>query len=143
MRLPCLKNEENLYHQLQSTKTTFISVGHRESLLDYHQWVLELLQDARWQLVSVQDYRLQKAKEVVTNHPETSQLTIDAPTHESQNQPAIGTIEGLSHKEMKTLTNYALTTIRSKATQGKTITTKNGVTYRYNKDQKVLKWVRV
>ncbi|MBR8833345.1 MAG: ABC transporter ATP-binding protein/permease [Stigonema ocellatum SAG 48.90 = DSM 106950] len=59
-----LNNEGNLYRQLQATKTTFISVGHRESLFNYHQWVLELLQDSSWQLVTVQDYRLQKAKEI-------------------------------------------------------------------------------
>ena len=55
-----LNNEGNLYQQLQSTKTTFISVGHRESLFNYHQWVLELSQESNWQLVSIQDYRLQK-----------------------------------------------------------------------------------
>ena len=53
-----LNNECNLYQQLQSTKTTFISVGHRESLFNYHQWVLELSQESNWQLVSIQDYRL-------------------------------------------------------------------------------------
>lgn len=46
-----LINEENLYQQLQETETTFISVGHRESLFDYHQWVLELLPDSSWRLV--------------------------------------------------------------------------------------------
>ncbi len=51
-----LKNEENLYQQLQEAKTTFISVGHRESLFNYHQWVLELSQGSSWQLVSVQEY---------------------------------------------------------------------------------------
>ncbi|MEH2199082.1 ABC transporter ATP-binding protein/permease [Nostoc sp.] len=51
-----LKNEENLYQQLQQDKTTFISVGHRESLFNYHQWVLELLQDYSWRLVSTQEY---------------------------------------------------------------------------------------
>ena len=51
-----LKNEENLYQQLQQTKTTFISVGHRESLFNYHQWVLELSQGSSWRLVNVQDY---------------------------------------------------------------------------------------
>ncbi|MBW4596839.1 MAG: ATP-binding cassette domain-containing protein [Brasilonema angustatum HA4187-MV1] len=61
-----LKNEGNLYQQLQSTKTTFISVGHRESLFNYHQWVLELSPDSSWQLVTVQDYQLRKAKEIVT-----------------------------------------------------------------------------
>jgi len=38
-----LTNEEILYEQLQTRKTTFISVGHRESLFNYHQWVLVLL----------------------------------------------------------------------------------------------------
>ncbi|MGJ5676010.1 MAG: ABC transporter ATP-binding protein/permease [Nostochopsis sp.] len=56
-----LKNEENLYQKLQSTNTTFISVGHRESLFNYHQWVLELSQNSSWRLVSVHDYRLEKA----------------------------------------------------------------------------------
>ncbi len=55
-----LNNEGNLYQQLQSTNTTFISVGHRESLFNYHQWVLELSPDSNWQLLTVQDYRLQK-----------------------------------------------------------------------------------
>ena len=74
-----LKNEGNLYAQLQSTKTTFISVGHRESLFNYHQWVLELSQDSSWQLVTVQDYRLQKVKEIITNPPDNPQITIDSP----------------------------------------------------------------
>lgn len=45
-----VKNEESLYRQLQETGTTFISVGHRPSLVDYHQLVLELLEDRQWQL---------------------------------------------------------------------------------------------
>jgi vitamin B12/bleomycin/antimicrobial peptide transport system ATP-binding/permease protein len=73
-----LKNEGSLYQQLQSTKTTFISVGHRESLFDYHQWVLELSQDSSWQLVTVQDYRNQKAINIQS-----------APNNESQNQSQI------------------------------------------------------
>lgn len=60
-----LDNESNLYQQLQETNTTFISVGHRESLFNYHQWVLELSQDSEWKLSTVQDYRLQKAKYIV------------------------------------------------------------------------------
>ncbi|MBG1241157.1 ABC transporter ATP-binding protein/permease [Nostoc sp. NZL] len=142
-----LINEEKLYQQLQSTKTTFISVGHRESLFNYHQWVLELSQDSSWQLVTVQDYRLQKAKEFVTNPPENGEITIDVlPNSESQSQPKISTeidtIVGLSHKEMQTLTDSSISTIRSKASLGKSITTKDGFTYRYEKDPKVLKWVR-
>lgn len=143
-----LKNEGNLYQQLQETKTTFISVGHRESLFNYHQWVLELAPDSSWQLVTVQDYQQQKAKEIVTNPPEKAQIRIDGfPNNESQIQPEIaaeiGIIEGLSHKEMQILTNYSLSTVRRKASLSQSITTKDGFTYRYNKDPHVLKWVRV
>jgi putative ATP-binding cassette transporter len=52
-----LPNEENLYQQLRQTETTFISVGHRESLLNYHSYVLELSKDSSWRLVPAQDYR--------------------------------------------------------------------------------------
>jgi putative ATP-binding cassette transporter/heme-transporting ATPase len=55
-----LINEESLYQQLQQTQTTFISVGHRESLFNYHQWVLELTENSRWQFLSVEDYQQQK-----------------------------------------------------------------------------------
>jgi vitamin B12/bleomycin/antimicrobial peptide transport system ATP-binding/permease protein len=136
-----LKNEGNLYQQLQETKTTFISVGHRESLFNYHQWVLELSQDSSWQLVSVEDYRLQKAKEFVTNPPKNPEITIDvSPKNESQIQPEIS---GLSHQQMQTLTDSSINTIRSKASLGKSITAKDGFTYRYNKDPQVLKWIRI
>lgn len=54
-----------------------------------------------------------------------------------------GTIEGLSHQEMQQLTNYSLATIRSRASLGKPINGKDGFTYRYDKNSKVLKWVRV
>ncbi|MFN6486998.1 MULTISPECIES: ABC transporter ATP-binding protein/permease [unclassified Nostoc] len=143
-----LNNEGNLYQQLQETKTTFISVGHRESLSNYHQWVLELSHDSSWQLISVQDYRRQKAKEIVINPSENPGMTIDVlPNNQSQSQveisPEIGTIVGLSHKEMQTLTDSSINTIRSKASLGKSITTNDGFTYRYDKDPKVLKWVRV
>ncbi|MCC5645810.1 ATP-binding cassette domain-containing protein [Nostoc sp. CHAB 5824] len=143
-----LNNEGNLYQQLQETKTTFISVGHRESLFNYHQWVLELSQDSSWQLVTVQDYRLQKVKQIVTNPPENGEITIDVlPNNESKIQPEIspntGTIVGLSHQEMQTLTDFSINTIRSKASLGKSITAKDGFTYRYDKDPKVLKWVKI
>jgi vitamin B12/bleomycin/antimicrobial peptide transport system ATP-binding/permease protein len=143
-----LINERNLYQQLQETKTTFISVGHRESLFNYHQWVLELSEDSSWQLVSVEDYRLQKAKEIVINRPENAETTIDIlSNNESQNQSKVSleidTIRGLSHQEMQTLTGSSINTIRGKASLGKSITANDGFTYRYNKDPKVLKWVRV
>ncbi|QLE48460.1 ABC transporter ATP-binding protein/permease [Nostoc sp. C057] len=137
-----LKNEGSLYQQLQSTKTTFISVGHRESLFDYHQWVLELAQDSSWQLVTVQDYRNQKAS--ITKFPSNTQIKInDSPEDKAQNESKISTSEKLTHKAMNELTSYSLSTIRSKASKGEFITTKDGIIYRYDKDPNVLKWVLV
>ncbi|MEH2221570.1 ABC transporter ATP-binding protein/permease [Nostoc sp.] len=142
-----LKNEGNLYQQLQEAKTTFISVGHRESLFNYHQWVLELSQDSSWQLVTVQDYQRQKTTQLVPNPPDNTQIKIDDFSNsKSQHQLEIGvltTIEGFSHKEMQALTNYSLGSIRSKASLGKSITAKDGFNYYYNKDPKILKWLRV
>jgi len=51
-----LKNEERLYQQMQATSTVFISVGHRTSLLQYHQQILELKGDSSWRLALTQDY---------------------------------------------------------------------------------------
>lgn len=62
-----LKNEENLYSQLQATNTTFISVGHRESLFAYHQWVLELTEDNHWQLLPIADYKHKKSISLTTS----------------------------------------------------------------------------
>ncbi|MEH2331118.1 ABC transporter ATP-binding protein/permease [Nostoc sp.] len=131
-----LKNEGNLYQQLQETKTTFISVGHRESLFNYHQWVLELSQDSSWQLLTVEDYRNQKTINIQST-----------PNNESQSRLQILTetitSEGLSHKVISELTNYSISTIRSKASKGDSITTRDGLTYRYDKNPSVLKWLRV
>ncbi|GAX45458.1 ABC transporter-related protein [Tolypothrix sp. NIES-4075] len=131
-----LKNEGSLYQQLQSTKTTFISVGHRESLFNYHQWVLELSQDSSWQLLTIQDYRNQKTINIQS-----------PPNNESQSKSQILTqtitSEGLSHKAISELTNYSISTVRSKASKGDSITTKDGLTYRYDKNPSVLKWLRV
>lgn len=45
-----LANEAQLYGHLQALGTTFISVGHRESLQTYHHQTLTLLADRRWQV---------------------------------------------------------------------------------------------
>ncbi|MCL1467471.1 ABC transporter ATP-binding protein/permease [Argonema galeatum] len=50
------QNEKHLYQQLQESETTFISVGHRESLLNYHKLVLEILSDSSWRLIPVQNF---------------------------------------------------------------------------------------
>ncbi|WP_404790995.1 ABC transporter ATP-binding protein/permease [Altericista sp. CCNU0014] len=50
-------NERRLYQLLQSLNITYISVGHRPSLVDYHQKVLELGVEDSWQLQSAETYR--------------------------------------------------------------------------------------
>ncbi|HEY9660709.1 MAG TPA: ABC transporter ATP-binding protein, partial [Allocoleopsis sp.] len=51
-----LSNEQRLYKRLRQMGTTFVSVGHRASLLKYHDFVLELCDDCTWKLTPIQDY---------------------------------------------------------------------------------------
>jgi vitamin B12/bleomycin/antimicrobial peptide transport system ATP-binding/permease protein len=52
-------NERRLYELLQSQNITYISVGHRPSLVDYHHTVLNLRAetDRGWQLLESKDYQ--------------------------------------------------------------------------------------
>ncbi|WP_448572643.1 ABC transporter ATP-binding protein/permease [Trichothermofontia sp.] len=52
-----VKNERQLYELLRSLDLVYISVGHRPSLLDYHQVVLELGTQTGWQLWRAEEYR--------------------------------------------------------------------------------------
>jgi putative ATP-binding cassette transporter len=54
-----VKNEEHLYRLLQAAAITYISVGHRPSVLQYHQHVLELTGEGRWRLLPVETYMLE------------------------------------------------------------------------------------
>lgn len=47
-----IKNEKNLYQHLVKTGTTYISVGHRPTLVEYHHLLLELLDNGSWELRS-------------------------------------------------------------------------------------------
>ncbi|MEL6581001.1 MAG: ABC transporter ATP-binding protein/permease, partial [Cyanobacteria bacterium J06621_12] len=51
-----VQNEKRLYQLLQESDTTVVSVGHRPSLLQYHQKVLQLKGQSQWQVSSVDDY---------------------------------------------------------------------------------------
>ncbi|MEN9224691.1 MAG: hypothetical protein Q6M54_04390 [Thermostichus sp. DRC_bins_24] len=51
-----MANEKLLYLQLQHLNTTYISVGHRPSLLAYHDIVLELQGGSAWQIGSAEEY---------------------------------------------------------------------------------------
>jgi hypothetical protein len=61
-----LNNEQSLYQQLQKSQTTFISVRASRSSFEYHQWVLELLDDSSWRLVSIDDHRFLKISVTVS-----------------------------------------------------------------------------
>lgn len=50
------KNEDRLYQLLSATSTTFVSVSHHDSILEYHQNVLELFGDGKWQLYPVRQF---------------------------------------------------------------------------------------
>ncbi|WP_204139851.1 ABC transporter ATP-binding protein/permease [Halomicronema sp. CCY15110] len=43
-------NEAQLYEALEATSTTYLSVGHHESLEAHHRWLLRLAEDHTWQL---------------------------------------------------------------------------------------------
>jgi putative ATP-binding cassette transporter len=53
-----LSNEALLYRRLQDMGIHYISVGHRSSLLDYHQKVLEIQGENKWQVKSPQEHLL-------------------------------------------------------------------------------------
>ncbi|MEH2139257.1 MAG: hypothetical protein V7K42_21745 [Nostoc sp.] len=103
---------------------------------------MELSQDSSWQLLTVQDYRNQKAS-IPKPSANTPAKIDDFSLEKSPNKSEISTIGGLSYKEMNALTPYSLSTIRSKASKGESIATTDGFIYRYDKDPKGSKWVRV
>ncbi len=49
-------NEKRLYQLLKDTETTYISVGHRPTLVPYHQYVLKLVNNETWKVIPVEDY---------------------------------------------------------------------------------------
>ncbi len=131
-----LKNEDQLYKQLQETGKTFISVGHRESLFNYHQQVLELAEDSSWRLVDVADYH--STAITVSNSAQTQ-----ATSEPIDVLAKIPEKDKFSHQEMQGLTAYSLSTVRNKASRGQTIAANDGFSYRYDKAPDILKWVRV
>ena len=54
-----LANERRLYQLLMDSATTLISVGHRSTILAYHDQVLELCGDGRWCTHRAEGYRFQ------------------------------------------------------------------------------------
>jgi putative ATP-binding cassette transporter len=51
-----MANEARLYEALRATSTSFISVGHRASLFQYHDQALQLEGEGDWRLVPIKDF---------------------------------------------------------------------------------------
>lgn len=51
------ENEAKLYRRLRELDIHYISVGHRSSILDYHDYLLELRGQHQWQLMTINDYK--------------------------------------------------------------------------------------
>ncbi|MBN1959149.1 MAG: ABC transporter ATP-binding protein/permease [Desulfuromonadales bacterium] len=49
-------NEANLYNCLKKLGIHYISVGHRPSIIDFHDNVLELQGQGRWRMLSIREY---------------------------------------------------------------------------------------
>ncbi|CAE8653308.1 unnamed protein product [Polarella glacialis] len=49
-------DERNLYHCLQEQNIGYVSVGHRMSLVQYHDVILELIPGGTWRIMSPRDY---------------------------------------------------------------------------------------
>ena len=52
-----MRDEAGIYGKLKELNISYISVGHRSSLLDYHNRVLELQGPDKWRLLSVMEYQ--------------------------------------------------------------------------------------
>jgi putative ATP-binding cassette transporter len=56
-----IQNEANLYRKLRELDIHYISVGHRSSILEYHDHVLDLQGPERWRLLPVKEYQMELA----------------------------------------------------------------------------------
>jgi ABC-type uncharacterized transport system fused permease/ATPase subunit len=47
-------NEDRLYSYLREHRYTFISVGHRSTLMKHHQWLLRIGKNSSWELTEIE-----------------------------------------------------------------------------------------
>lgn len=55
-----VNNEGYLYQLLKDSHITYLSVGHRPTIVPYHEKIVEFLGDGRWQIYSTSDYSIEK-----------------------------------------------------------------------------------
>jgi putative ATP-binding cassette transporter len=56
-------NEDRLYKYLRKHRYTYVSVGHRSTLLKHHDWLLRIGKDGKWELMKVADLEKERAGE--------------------------------------------------------------------------------
>lgn len=54
-------NEKHLYHKLREADNTYISVGHRPTLIPYHQLIVEILGQGKWRFLSPNEFKESEA----------------------------------------------------------------------------------
>ena len=55
-------NEDRLYKYLRKHRYTYVSVGHRSTLLKHHDWLLRIGKDGNWELAAIKDLEEASAK---------------------------------------------------------------------------------
>jgi vitamin B12/bleomycin/antimicrobial peptide transport system ATP-binding/permease protein len=55
-------NENRLYQYLRKHHYTYVSVGHRSTLLKHHDWLLRIGKDGRWELLETADAGKEKER---------------------------------------------------------------------------------
>ena len=55
-------NEDRLYQYLRKHRYTYVSVGHRSTLLKHHDWLLKIGKDGKWELTAIEDQKELAAK---------------------------------------------------------------------------------
>lgn len=56
-----VKNERHIYQMLQDSDTTYISVGHRPTIVPYHELIIEFQGEQKWRTLHPDDYSINGA----------------------------------------------------------------------------------
>lgn len=56
-------NEDLLYSHMREQRYTYVSVGHRSTLLKYHDWLLRMSKDGTWELLKAAEAEKEREKE--------------------------------------------------------------------------------
>ncbi len=65
------KNQEELYHLIKASGISFISVGHRTTLIEYHDRLLVLDRSGSWEIKSADSATLEPPPEASASEPES------------------------------------------------------------------------